>query len=135
MGQNVVDDGVRLEISAQRSDADGATRVQPIVPLVRWAVGEPAGVAPGDVHQKSEPVAGRRGSRGVLHTSGWAGTAQGLLSDDHLTVEGTMIESWAGQKNFQLKKDEQGNLKLPPPSFRRLPRTIAAAFLAHFNLH
>jgi transposase len=38
-----------------------------------------------------------------------------LLSDEHFTVDGTMIEAWAGQKSFQLKKDEKENLKLPPP--------------------
>ena len=37
-----------------------------------------------------------------------------LLSDDHFTVDGTLIEAWAGQKSFQAKKDRQGR-KLPPP--------------------
>jgi transposase len=37
-----------------------------------------------------------------------------LLSDDHFTVDGTLIEAWAGQKSFQVKKDVK-NLKLPPP--------------------
>jgi IS5 family transposase len=37
-----------------------------------------------------------------------------LLSDDHFTVDGTLIEAWAGQKSFQAKKDA-GTLKLPPP--------------------
>ena len=27
-----------------------------------------------------------------------------LLSDDHFTVDGTLIEAWAGQKSFQSKK-------------------------------
>src|SRR4029077_14039134 len=35
---------------------------------------------------------------------------KGLLSDDHFTVDGTLIEAWAGQKSFQ-KKDG----KTPPP--------------------
>jgi transposase len=38
-----------------------------------------------------------------------------LLSDEHFTVDGTMIEAWAGQKSFQRKKDGSGNLELPPP--------------------
>ena len=33
-----------------------------------------------------------------------------LLSDEHFTVDGTMIEAWAGQKSFQ-RKDHPG----PPP--------------------
>jgi transposase len=37
-----------------------------------------------------------------------------LLSDDHFTVDGTLIEAWAGQKSFQAKKDAR-TLKLPPP--------------------
>jgi transposase len=31
---------------------------------------------------------------------------QGLLSDEHFTVDGTLIEAWAGQKSFQ-RKDGQ----------------------------
>jgi transposase len=37
-----------------------------------------------------------------------------LLSDDHFTVDGTLIEAWAGQKSFQTKKDAK-TPKLPPP--------------------
>jgi len=37
-----------------------------------------------------------------------------LLSDDHFTVDGTLIEAWAGQKSFQTKKKEDAH-KLPPP--------------------
>lgn len=36
-----------------------------------------------------------------------------LLSDDHFTVDGTLIEAWAGQKSFQTKKKDDV-LKLPP---------------------
>lgn len=32
--------------------------------------------------------------------------AQGLMSDEHLTVDGTLIEAWASQKSFQ-GKDEK----------------------------
>jgi transposase len=37
-----------------------------------------------------------------------------LLSDEHFTVDGTLIEAWAGQKSFQLKDDDD-ILKPPPP--------------------
>ncbi len=37
-----------------------------------------------------------------------------LLSDDHFTVDGTLIEAWAGQKSFQTKKKDD-TLKPPPP--------------------
>jgi transposase len=36
-----------------------------------------------------------------------------LLSDDHFTVDGMLIEAWAGQKSFQVKKDDSS--RLPPP--------------------
>lgn len=32
-------------------------------------------------------------------------TAHRLLSDEHFTVDGTVIEAWAGQKSFKLKTD------------------------------
>jgi len=42
--------------------------------------------------------------------------AQRLLSDEHLTVDGTLIEAWAGQKSFKRKgtrarhsNDDPGN--------------------------
>ena len=38
-----------------------------------------------------------------------------LLSDDHFTVDGTLIQAWAGQKSFQPKKDQDDILKPPPP--------------------
>jgi len=38
-----------------------------------------------------------------------------LLSDDHFTVDGTLIEAWAGQKSFQPKPGKDGNGKPPSP--------------------
>jgi IS5 family transposase len=35
-----------------------------------------------------------------------------LLSDEHFTVDGTLIEAWAGQKSFKLKTDAA---PVPPP--------------------
>ena len=37
---------------------------------------------------------------------------RGLLSDDHFTVDGTLIEAWAGQKSFKGKEAEP---PAPPP--------------------
>src|SRR5881397_1987432 len=37
--------------------------------------------------------------------------SQGLTSDEHVTVDGTLLEAWAGAKSFQQKK----NRKTPPP--------------------
>lgn len=36
-----------------------------------------------------------------------------LLSDEHFTVDGTLIEAWAGQKSFQSKQGKDGGS--PPP--------------------
>ena len=38
-----------------------------------------------------------------------------LLSDEHFTVDGTLIEAWAGQKSFQPKKSQKEVLNPPPP--------------------
>jgi hypothetical protein len=37
-----------------------------------------------------------------------------LLSDEHFTVDGTLIEAWAGQKSFQRKDNDDDVLKPPP---------------------
>jgi transposase len=34
--------------------------------------------------------------------------AQAFMSDEHFTVDGTMIEAWAGQKSFQAKEGPKG---------------------------
>lgn len=39
-----------------------------------------------------------------------------FLSDEHFTVDGTLIEAWAGQKSFQPKKEHADIFKLPPPT-------------------
>ena len=44
-----------------------------------------------------------------------------LLSDEHFTVDGTLIEAWAGQKSFQPKKQEGNNPGPPPPDAGRNP--------------
>jgi transposase len=37
-----------------------------------------------------------------------------LLSDEHFTVDGTLIEAWAGQKSFQRKRSDGDPLNPPP---------------------
>jgi transposase len=34
--------------------------------------------------------------------------AEGLLSDEHFTVDGTLVEAWAGQKSFRPKDEDEG---------------------------
>src|ERR1700744_4286600 len=38
-----------------------------------------------------------------------------LLSDEHFTVDGTLVEAWAGQKSFQRKDRDDDPLNPPPP--------------------
>lgn len=42
-----------------------------------------------------------------------------LLSDEHFTVDGTLIEAWAGQKSFQRKDSDR--LNPPPPDHSKNP--------------
>ena len=38
-----------------------------------------------------------------------------LLSDEHFTVDGTLLEAWAGQKSFQRKQNDDDARSAPPP--------------------
>ena len=38
-----------------------------------------------------------------------------LLSDEHFTVDGTLVEAWAGQKSFQTKKQRPATKRPPSP--------------------
>ena len=44
-----------------------------------------------------------------------------LLSDEHFTVDGTLIEAWAGQKSFQRKNRDDDPLNPPPPDHSSNP--------------
>jgi transposase len=46
-----------------------------------------------------------------------------LLSDDHFTVDGTLVEAWAGQKSFQRKDNDDDPLN-PPPADRSSNPTV-----------
>lgn len=41
--------------------------------------------------------------------------SRNLLSDEHFTVDGTLIEAWAGQKSFQRKDRDKDHDPLNPP--------------------
>lgn len=53
-------------------------------------------------------------------------SAAGLLSDDHFTVDGTLLEAWASQKSFQRKDqppaDSDDDPRNPTRDFRGEPR-------------
>jgi transposase len=46
---------------------------------------------------------------------------QKLLSDEHFSVDGTLIEAWAGQKSFRRKSDNDDVLKPPAEGGTRNP--------------
>jgi transposase len=47
-----------------------------------------------------------------------------LLSDEHFTVDGTLIEAWAGQKSFQRKSSPEDDSLKPPPEDRSSNPTL-----------
>ena len=40
--------------------------------------------------------------------------AKGLVSDEHFTVDGTLLEAWAGAKSFQLKDGKNASRRMIP---------------------
>ena len=97
-----------------RASADGAARLQPAVSLVRRARHRRSGVGPLDLLEEPRPPSrGRRRQRSSWPRSWRTGRVAPLLSDDHFTVDGTMVQAWASMKSF-LPKDGTGS-NAPPP--------------------
>lgn len=46
----------------------------------------------------------------------------GLLSSEHFTVDGTLVQAWAGQKSFQRDPDKRGPDDPPPPRLPQVPK-------------
>ena len=73
--------------------------------LFRWFVGPGhgrCGVVADDVHEESRSAARRRHRRGVLRgRARCTPQTERLLSDEHFTVDGTLLEAWASHKSFQ----------------------------------
>ena len=86
---------------AQRAPADGGAGLQRAVSVVCRAQDGRCGVGGDDVYQESGPTARRRHRRRLLWRRGRAIKAEGLLSDEHFTVDGTLLEAWASHKSFQ----------------------------------
>jgi len=51
--------------------------------------------------------------------------AKPYLSDEHFTVDGTLIEAWASQKSFRRKGEDRGPHDRNSPDFRGEPRSNA----------
>jgi transposase len=82
--------------------------------LFRWFVGlnmdEPVWVATVFSKNRDRLLEGEIASRFFSGVLAQARSAD-LLSDEHFSVDGTLIEAWAGQKSFQRK---DGSKKQPP---------------------
>src|SRR5271154_7541902 len=57
--------------------------------------------------------------------------SRGLTSDEHFTVDGTLLEAWAGAKSFQLKGDK----KTPPDDPDNDPGNPAVNFHGEKRSH
>jgi hypothetical protein len=63
------------------------------------------------LHEEPGALAGGRGRTGLFQRGGRASGSPGLLSNEHFTVDGTLIEAWAGHKSFKRKGDDR---PIPP---------------------
>ena len=71
--------------------------------LYRWFVGlnlERRGVGPDHLHQEPRPTAPRPTWPRVSGASGAQARQRGSCSDEHFTVDGTLLEAWASLKSF-----------------------------------
>ena len=84
--------------------------------LFRWFVGlnmdEPVW-DPSTFTQEPAAVAGRRYRAGLLRPRPGPARERDLLSDEHFTVDATLLEAWAGLKSFRPKDDDPTDQ--PPP--------------------
>lgn len=83
--------------------------------LFRWFVGlsadEPVWV-PTVFSKNRERLMAGEVATAFFREIGELAREQGLMSDEHFTVDGTLIEAWASQKSFKPK----GVVEAPPPS-------------------
>ena len=86
-----------------------------------------------DVHQESRPAVGRRDRRAVLRCGDRARpTPAGLLSDEHFTVDGSLLQAWASHKSFRPKDAAAGRWRREQ-SHGGFPRRDAAQ--RHASVH
>ena len=78
--------------------------------LFRWFVGmnlDESGVGCDHVHEEPRPACWRATWRRSFWRRWWSGREEaGLSSDEHFTVDGTLLEAWASLKSFQAKEQK-----------------------------
>jgi transposase len=80
---------------------DGAAGLQPAVSLVRRHGHGRTDLGPDRVQKNRDRLLNQEIARSFFRRV--VERAHGLMSDEHFTVDGTLIEAWASQKSFQRK--------------------------------
>jgi len=79
----------------------GATRLQPVV---RWFVGlnmDDSDLGCGRIHENRQCLLAATSPTLSSQPCLSRHDSENLLSDEHFTVDGTLLEAWAGQKSFR----------------------------------
>lgn len=110
-----------------RTATDGTVGIRPSVPLVCRSWRGQSGLGPFDLLQEPRPAVGGR-DRGEVHGCGLAQPkVKRLLSSDHFSVDGTLIEAWASIKSFRRKDggddDRQGPSRNAERNFHKEKRS------------
>ena len=93
--------------------------------MFRWFVGlgvDDRGLGPDGVHQEPRPASDDEHARKFLAAILAHREVAPLLSDEHFSVDGTLVKAWASMKSFQPKPepappgDGDGPDDPPPPS-------------------
>src|SRR5277367_1005583 len=87
--------------------ADGTIGLQSFVPLVRGTFARRPGLGPDHVYEEPGPAAERVFAKFMTKLLNHP-QVKPLLSDEHFSVDGTLIEAWASQKSFR-PKDGSGD--------------------------
>ena len=93
-----------LLVGSFRAPADGAARLQPAVPLVRGGLGVDDPVWDHSTFSKNRDrlldadVAAKFLAAALRHAK-----VKRFLSDEHFSVDGTLVEAWASLKSFRAK--------------------------------
>ena len=107
---------------SQRAAADGGAGLQRSVPVVRRPESRRSDLGRHDVHEESRPAARAATSpMRSLPKCSPRSRRTGLLSDEHFTVDGTLLEAWASHKSFKPK----GTDRTPAGRSRRIRRSIS----------
>jgi hypothetical protein len=91
---------------------DGADQLQHVVPLVHRHGHGRTGVGGDRVHQEPRPSAGRRHNARPPRRDRDRPQVTPLLSTEHFSVDGTLIEAWDSMKSFR-PKDGSGEPAAP----------------------